>query len=164
MRKVSEKRLAQLGGRVPSSTITGTRKAIRKKNPERVRKNFLRAYGDKDRVLWIRAQDCLVCGVSDCTENAHVAPKREAGGTGRKADAKWNIPLCGPMVRYLSVYYARHDGKKGCHTELHQIGRESFEAKYGVNLEQLAIETQARWLAIADQSGRGPTTKGSEVK
>lgn len=35
---------------------------------------------------------------------------------------------------------------------LDKIGRESFEAKYGVSLEQLAIETEKKWQATQQEN------------
>ena len=57
---------------------------------KRRRKDWLRAYGGEERVAFVAAQRCCVCGAEPPSENAHVL----SGGMGRKADARWIVPLC----------------------------------------------------------------------
>lgn len=102
------------------------RKPLKKRNPERRAKECARAYGSPERVYYIG--QFLACVVPDCytedpCENAHI----ETGGTGRKADADRIIPLC-----------VRH------HAEYHR-GAESFRLRHGLDLEELAAQTEARW-------------------
>lgn len=88
------------------------------------RKEWARAYGSPERVRWVQGQWCVV---PDCrewpTENAHT----ESGGMGRKADADTIVPVC------------RHH-----HREMH-MGQKTFEKKYGLDLKELARQTQRRW-------------------
>ena len=98
------------------------RSPIAKVNPARKAKAFARAYGGAERVRWIQSQPCILCSQSPC-ENAHVT----GGGAGRKADARWIVPLC-----------------HRCHAELHTIGQKTFEAKYG-DLMFWAQVIDARW-------------------
>jgi hypothetical protein len=85
----------------------------------------LRIYGGEDRLVWVASQPCIICGLRAC-DNAHVA----TGGMGRKADARFIVPLCSPD-----------------HRELHQIGVASFEKRYSIDLLQLAAQTEAAWRA-----------------
>jgi hypothetical protein len=84
-----------------------------------------RIYGGAERIAWIKAQPCVITGRSPC-EAAHV----KTGGTGRKADACWTVPMIPEK-----------------HRELHSIGIATFEAKYNVDLELAAIATEQQWLA-----------------
>lgn len=86
---------------------------------------FKRVYGSEDRAEWVRGQPCVACGKSPC-HNAHV----KTGGTSRKADAKWTVPLCTP-----------------CHDECHH-GQQSFEVKYKIDLGFQAQIVDARWEAV----------------
>lgn len=99
-------------------------KGVRRANRPRKAEAFVRAYGSADRVAWFRAQPCLVCGALP-SENAHV----RSGGMGRKADARWIVPLC------------------GVHHSAHHAGAKSFEAQYGVDLLAQAHIWDARWEA-----------------
>ena len=53
---------------------------------------FARVYGGPDRVSWIQAQPCIVCGKGPC-QNAHVGPKGSKGMS-YKAGKEWIVPLC----------------------------------------------------------------------
>lgn len=83
----------------------------------------LRIYGTPARVGWVQSQPSVVSGKGPC-ENVHV----KTGGTGRKADACWIVPLT----------HAEH-------RELHRRGQLTFEAKYGIDLAACAITTEAAW-------------------
>lgn len=85
-----------------------------------------RIYGTAERLDWLHSLPCCVTGVRGDIEAAHVV----TGGTGRKADAKWLVP----MAREL-------------HRQLHQHGVRTFQKRWGVNLKALAIETERAWLA-----------------
>ena len=76
------------------------------------------------RQAWIGGwNEKTASGAGPCV-NAHV----KTGGTGRKADARWIVPLTA----------AEHD-------ELHRIGQRSFEAKHGIDLAFQAAIIDARW-------------------
>lgn len=145
MRKISEKRLSKLGGRVPSSTITGTRKPIRKK--PRKPSEFARIYGSKERMEFVKSLPCAACGVVGYSENAHLLG---SGGLSRKAGYETIAPLCGVHAFYApfaKVWYV------GCHHLFDRI-RWDFDLKFpDFDPEKVAAETQARWLAIADKGG-----------
>jgi len=85
---------------------------------------FARIYHSLDRVEFVRWLHCCVCGRLP-SENAHQG----TGGTGRKSDYTTIIPLC---LR--------------CHREQHQHGAKTFAAKYSLDYEALAAETQRAWL------------------
>ena len=84
---------------------------------------FVRAYGSKERVEFVQALPCYVCGAIP-SENAHT----ETGGMGRKADAHTVIPLC-----------PTH------HRRLHANGIRYFETWYGITLAHAAAITDARY-------------------
>jgi hypothetical protein len=94
-------------------------------NRKRKAANWLRAYGSEERVQWFAAQPCVVSGEGPC-ENVHV----RGDGMGRKAGYQSIVPMT-----------AAH------HRELHSLGLRSFEAKYHLDLAQLAEIYHALWLA-----------------
>lgn len=107
------------------------RTPVRKRNPKRHSREWLRAYGGKERAEWVKRLPCFVCGrMGDWTsdflnENAHI----ESGGQSRKADYDKIVPAC-----------PHH------HREMHRYIR-TFARKYGINLEQAARDTESRWQA-----------------
>ncbi len=98
---------------------------VKATNPLCKREAFARAYGGAERVDWIKGQPSILSGARPCV-NAHV----KTGGMGRKADARWIVPLTA----------AEHD-------ELHRIGQRTFEAKYAIDLAFWAQVIDARWEA-----------------
>lgn len=107
-------------------TALKRRKRVNPVNPDRRAREFQRAYGSEERVYYVGQH--LACVVPDChaheCDNAHI----ETGGMGRKADADKVAPICNPHHRLL-----------------HQHGPETFEAAYGVDLEEAAADTESRW-------------------
>jgi hypothetical protein len=103
------------------------RRSVKPRNKERHAKNWTRAYDSPEFVAWIREQPSIVSGKGPC-----VAAHSRTGGTRRKADACWNVPLT----------QEEHD-------ELHDHGIKTFEAKYGVSLAFHAPLTWQRWLAFS---------------
>ena len=87
-----------------------------------------RIYGGEERVHFVKTLPCCACGRFPSeerpSENHHV----RNGGLSRKADYLSIVPLCAP-----------------CHRLIHQIGKKSFVARYGVSLEAAAAFTQAAW-------------------
>jgi len=93
------------------------RTPIRKVNRARRNREFNRAYHSPAFVKFTRESPSVVSGHGPCV-CAHVTPNDDPpSGMGRKADAKWIVPLT-----------------KEEHDELGQIGRWTFEAKYGRDL------------------------------
>jgi len=118
---------------------------IKPSNTKRRGKEWARAYGSEERVLWVRWRPCVVCRRGPC-ENAHV----QTGGAARKADARHVVPLCdrsqpvyairvGPAVVWIPA--------GGCHSWLHALGAKSFQEATGVDLNAAAAETEAAWQA-----------------
>lgn len=99
-------------------------------NVARRKRERERSSGPKARRTWLHEQPCVITGQSP-VEEAHV----RCGGGSRKADAKWTVPMIGRL-----------------HHESHTIGIKSFEAKYGVDLDALAIETERRWQEHTNRS------------
>lgn len=86
---------------------------------------FERAYGGADRKEWVNGLPSVATGHYGCI-NAHVA----SGGTSRKADARFIVPLT----------WAEHQ-------DLHQHGQRTFEAKHGIVLLDEAAKVEAAWQA-----------------
>lgn len=109
---------------IARSAITGKRARIRPK--KRSPSEFARIYGSKARVAWVKAQPCIAAhfGCGGAIQNAHIV----TGGMGRKADARWIVPLCG----------FHHD-------QMHRNGARWFTAVYYTDLPALAAETDHRW-------------------
>lgn len=94
------------------------------RNAKRKAKEFARAYGSKERVEWVKSLPSVVCGERPCV-NAHV----RTGGTGRKADAKWIVPMTDVE-----------------HQNYHVVGKRFFEQWAGnIDLDALATATEAAW-------------------
>lgn len=101
------------------------RTRLRARNPKRRKAEWARAYHSPERVAWVRARPCFVCGCPRRpSENAHTV----TGGMGRKADASTIAPLC-----------AYH------HAELHQVGASTFETLHRFPLAWAAAETEEAW-------------------
>ncbi|HSH44398.1 MAG TPA: hypothetical protein VK966_00945 [Longimicrobiales bacterium] len=100
-----------------------TRTALPKRNPARRDREWARAYGSEDRVAWVQRQPSVVSGKRPCV-NAHV----RTGGTGRKADARWIVPLTWEE-----------------HEDLHRVGVATFQREHGVDLEAEARRVDAEW-------------------
>lgn len=101
------------------------RARVKRRNAKRRKREWLRAYGSPERCDFVSSLPCVGCRVEGNCENVHI----KSGGKGRKADARFIVPGC-------------HD----CHhNELHAHGRASFEAKFGVDLDVAAAETEALW-------------------
>lgn len=137
---MSLKKLSSLEGKYVGSTITGKRKAIKKKS--RKPSEFRRIYGSKERVEFVKSLPCAACGVVGYSENAHVAPPREKG-TGYKAGYEWIAPLCGNRSRItpgaLTITF-------GCHGT-YDKERWRFDAAFpDFNAETAAASTQKLWL------------------
>ncbi len=111
---------------------TVRQQVVRKKKKAWKRKpsEFARIYGSKARVAWVKAQPSVASGKGPC-ENVHVI----GGGTSRKADARVIVPLT-------------HDEHRG---ELHQHGKEWFEARYGISLDFMAAQVELAWQAYLNQ-------------
>lgn len=71
---------------------------------------------------WVRGHACSACGSQSGIECAHVRTGTD-GGTGIKPSDQWCISLCGV-----------------CHRKQHEIGEESFEKAWRINMKALAEE------------------------
>ena len=76
-----------------------------------------------------------VCSVPGCEnqdiEASHIRkgiPAHEAGGVGMKPHDKWTCPKC-----------------RCHHQEYHDLGHDTFEAKYGISLVEVCKDLQRRW-------------------
>ena len=106
------------------------KKTGRIKPRKRSASEYARIYGSKERVEWVKSSPSVASGLRPCV-NAHTVN----GGTGRKADACWIVPLT--------------DAE---HRELHRIGKESFNAQYGVDLDTCAMRTEKLWQSHTQRS------------
>jgi hypothetical protein len=104
------------------------------KNVKRASGNWLRAFGSKERVAFVRNLPCIVltCGNTP-SENAHI----ESGGMGWKAHHTKVVPLCSSHHRYA-----------------HQHGIKTFTETFNLpcSLETYALLTQGAWLAHLDHT------------
>lgn len=118
-----------------NSTIRAGGKPPNRRNEKRIEREFRRAYHSEERVIFVRSLPCLVSGKRNC-ENVHI----EGDGMGRKSHFTLIVPL-----------------RQTFHRELHDIGRDAFEAKYGVNLDEAAAKTQRGWLEYSGtvEAGEG---------
>jgi hypothetical protein len=108
----------------------------RARNAKRWAKNHQRAHGPVERREWIKAQPCWACGILGYSDGAHI----KTGGTSRKADARFQIPLC----RGLRLAHG------GCHTLQHQEGWSMFPTLHTLELrEAAAAEIESAWLAYS---------------
>jgi hypothetical protein len=124
--RVTKIGIAKPGRKRKVKTRSPRKTPVKKVNQSRVRKEFIRCYGSKERVAFVRTLPCIVC-LSVPSENAHTT----SGGISRKADAGFIAPVCNSH-----------------HRELHQIGVESFERKYfWAHLSEAAEATNRRWLS-----------------
>jgi hypothetical protein len=147
VKRISDKRLKELGGKVPFSTITTPKKAIRKK--PRSKGETLRIYGPPERREWVKQQPCGACGIVGYSQNAHCPPPGESG-TGYKADSKWIAPLCGARTTYRNgrLMYAYI----GCH-RLYDEHPEIFREKYpSLDMQAVAAETERRWQKLQEDA------------
>jgi hypothetical protein len=99
------------------------------RNRKRQQSEFARCYGSEERVEWVKALPCVVCGYGPC-DNAHVI----GGGISRKAGYESIVPLC--------------SGPHGCHAELHRIGVKTFGRRNRIDLCQAAERIANAWNAL----------------
>lgn len=76
-------------------------------------------------LAWIRTLPCAIPGCRSKAQAAHVR-MGTGGGMGMKPPDRWSIPLC-------CVH----------HYEQHRTGHKAFDAKYGIDLREIA-ESLAR--------------------
>lgn len=100
---------------------------------------FARAFGGKDRVEWMRTRACIACGKIGYAVSAHIT----TGGKGRRADAKYTVPLCdGFANRPWPVGKASF---VNCHTLLDDYPWLFRAFLQGLDLEAAAQRTEAAW-------------------
>lgn len=100
------------------------RKPIKAWNEERQRRLFEKQFHSEDFVAWVHRHACSIPGCDrGPIECAHAVT---CGSGGTWADV---LPLC-----------------KAHHREQHDIGIQTFSAKYGIDMPALALETADRWL------------------
>jgi hypothetical protein len=90
-----------------STTRPARRTRVKPVNRKRKAANLERAHGPVTRREWIKTLACSNCGAVGYSVGAHI----KNGGAGRKADARFTIPLC----------HSR-DGIEGCHELQHRVG------------------------------------------
>lgn len=105
-------------------------KPINKRNRARFSKGWLHAYGSPERVAWINAHGCVGCAKGPC-QNHHVIN----GGMGKKAAARFIVPLC-----------------PTCHRWIHDRGRYAFELAFADRLGGLTL---IEWAAHYERAWKG---------
>jgi hypothetical protein len=93
------------------------------------REKFAREYHSDAFVRWIRSLPSVASGHGPC-----VAAHTENDGKSRKGSWKTIVPLTDTE-----------------HREEHQHGRQTFEAKYGIDIKACAARTAAAWLAHSQE-------------
>jgi hypothetical protein len=101
---------------------------------------FARVYGSKERVEWMQGLPSVATGKGPCV-CAHIRHSSGGGGTGRKADFIWTVPLT----------YVEHQ-------QLHQRGASWFHEEYG--LDQDDLDTLARVCVAAWEKEQARRTTG----
>jgi hypothetical protein len=99
-------------------------------NRARKASEFVRAYGSRKRVAWVKRRPCIVA-VGVCAgpiENAHVV--KGDGGASYKASAEFIAPMC-----------HRH------HRRLHSLGPMTFQSVFKVDLTAEADACERAWRA-----------------
>lgn len=126
-----------------------SRKPIKAK--KRTKAEYERIYHSEARVQFVKRLPCVGCGrvlIPKLMDNAHIEP----GGVGRKADYDKIVPLCNKFAPTYS-----------CHGYFHSTGRAFVEKLYGINLEELAEETQRAWLQFScGESQSAGSRRGAE--
>lgn len=106
------------------------RKRIKARNAARAKRARARDFGPRDRQEWVNGLPSVVSGRGPCVP--HHVRSRGAGGTDKEI-----VPLT----------VAEHE-------EVHRIGRQSFEARYGLDLASEARRVDAAWVLLAGESCR----------
>lgn len=90
-----------------------------------------KAYRSKALLKFVRTLPCAITGkVGDDIDPHHIT----TGGTGMKGDDRLVVPLCNSL-----------------HREYHQLGRASFEKRYGVNMRALALRALMEYVAVLEE-------------
>jgi hypothetical protein len=104
--------------------------SINPRNKDRRAREFARAYGCEDRVLFVKhGLRCVApyCYRTTC-DNAHI----EGGGMGRKAHYTKIVPLC--------------SGLAGHHAQFHELGsKAAFEARHRERDRDFDLDVEAEW-------------------
>lgn len=100
----------------------------------------MRSYGGKARVEWMKTLPCVACGVVGFSQNAHI----KTGGAGRKSDARFCVPLCGPqsMFQWKSHVFPAYIG---CHASFEEHRAEFRETYPVLDLSAEALRIDALW-------------------
>lgn len=124
----------------------------KKVNRKRKASEFARCYHSRKRVAFVKSLPCIGCGVVGYSENAHVV----IDGAGRKADYGQVVPLCGPHYTKPLVpsLLGTALALRGCHNELHQMGRAAWELYRHIDLDEAAARTETAWQSHVDQDLR----------
>jgi hypothetical protein len=100
-------------------------KASAKRRRQKKVNEWARAYGSRERVLFVKT---LPCRVRVCRERPSENAHSKTGGTGRKADADTILPLC-----------------RAHHRELHRCGVKTFSERHLLDLAACAEWTEDAW-------------------
>ena len=94
-------------------------------NTEKTVKSFWKTLPERDSkyISWIKANPCIICGYP-FSDPHHSS----TGGKGTKASDYTCLPLC-----------HKH------HQEIHQIGKQTFQAKYNINFKEVCKRLNAIW-------------------
>ena len=123
--------------------LVKSRKRIARRTRPRSKggRRFTHATRDPEKLTWVRKGWCALadgrfltkhgCWMNGSNPESHHEPPLSRGGSDERI-----VPLC----------FWHHD-------ERHRLGKRDFERLYRVDLEALAVDTEARWRAA--QAGAG---------
>lgn len=111
---------------------TPLRSRSRPRTKKRSAAETTRVYGDDDRQTFLRGMPCLGCARMGTDERPHHLHHTKNGGTGKKASANTQVPLC-----------------PDCHSYLHDHGPKTFAAAFW---RMLAGRTLVEWAAHYDRA------------
>ena len=108
---------------------------VKRRNVKRHAAAMLRAFGPIERREWMRAQPSVVDGATPCV-SVHV----KSGGKSRRADARYTVPMT----------WAQHQ-------EMHNVGQATYARKHGLDLLDLAAETELKYRSYLSRQMDGGT-------
>ena len=140
------KRLRSRSAKRAASGQPSLKRSGRPKPKRRSKADRERIYGTDEHIAFVKSLPCGACGWIGASEFAHV----KTGGMGRKADARYGAPLCGPHPIHA---FGLAGMVEGCHRMLHRLGVKTFEKDFAISLAALAEETEAAWQGFNNHRG-----------
>jgi hypothetical protein len=134
------------------------KRGVRKRNAKRSAANRERAYGIKTgKRAWVVARSCHFCGAGAPSEPVHA----KVDGIGRKADAKYLIPMCTNRQGIQRDAFGRLSTciAEGCHRWQHRVGWPTFlleSGHKGADPLRIAADYEAEFQRLAHSGATTP--------